>query len=60
MPGILEHDEPYLKQGVIGFIEKLDLTGVTLVGESIGGALALTVAAALPRRIARALQPRMS
>lgn len=46
-------DEPYFRQGVIGFIEKLDLTGLTLVGESIGGALALTVAAAIPQRIAR-------
>lgn len=46
-------DEPYFRQAVIGFIEKLDLTGVTLVGESIGGALALTVAAAIPQRIAR-------
>lgn len=46
-------DEPYLRQGVIGFIETLDLTGVTLVGESIGGALALTVAAAVPQRIKR-------
>jgi pimeloyl-ACP methyl ester carboxylesterase len=46
-------DEPYFRQGVIGFIEKLDLTEVTLVGESIGGALALTVAAAIPKRIER-------
>ena len=44
-------DEPYLRQGVVGFIEKLDLTDVTLVGESIGGALALTVAAAIPQRV---------
>jgi pimeloyl-ACP methyl ester carboxylesterase len=41
-------DEPYFRQGVIGFIEKLNLTDVTLVGESIGGALALAVAAAIP------------
>ncbi|TRC81738.1 alpha/beta hydrolase [Mesorhizobium sp. WSM4307] len=46
-------DEPYFRQSVIGFIEKLNLTGVTLVGESIGGALALTVAAAIPRRVER-------
>lgn len=46
-------DEPYLRHGVIGFIEKLDLTDITLVGESIGGALALTVAAAIPQRIRR-------
>jgi pimeloyl-ACP methyl ester carboxylesterase len=46
-------DEPYFRQGVIGFIEKLNLTDVTLVGESIGGALALTVAAAIPQRVRR-------
>jgi pimeloyl-ACP methyl ester carboxylesterase len=46
-------DEPYLRQGVIGFIEKLDLRDVTLVGESIGGVLALTVAAAIPQRVKR-------
>lgn len=46
-------DEPYFRQGVIGFIEKLDLSDVTLVGESIGGALALTVAAAIPQRVKR-------
>ncbi|WP_245442006.1 alpha/beta fold hydrolase [Mesorhizobium hawassense] len=46
-------DEPYFRRSVIGFIEKFDLTGVTLVGESIGGALALTVAAAIPQRIER-------
>lgn len=46
-------DEPYFRQAVIGFIEKLNLTDVTLVGESIGGALALTVAAAIPQRVKR-------
>lgn len=46
-------DEPYFRQGVIAFIEKLDLTDITLVGESIGGTLALTVAAAIPKRVRR-------
>lgn len=46
-------DEPYFRDGVIGFIEKLGLQDVTLVGESIGGALALTVAASIPQRIKR-------
>jgi pimeloyl-ACP methyl ester carboxylesterase len=46
-------DEPYLRDGVIGFIETLDLTDLTLVGESIGGALALTVAATRPQRVKR-------
>ena len=44
-------DEPYFRQAVVGFIEKLNLTEVTLVGESIGGALALIVAAAIPQRV---------
>jgi pimeloyl-ACP methyl ester carboxylesterase len=46
-------DEPYFRQAVIGFIEKLNLNDVTLVGESIGGALALTVAAGIPQRVKR-------
>ncbi len=45
------YDEPYLRSAVIAFIEKLDLRDVTLVGESIGAVLALTVASALPERI---------
>lgn len=45
------YDEPYLRSAVIAFIEKLDLREVTLVGESIGAVLALTVASALPERI---------
>lgn len=46
-------DEPYLRRAVIRVIEELDLSAVTIVGESIGGALALTVAAALPQRVKR-------
>lgn len=46
-------DEPYLRQAVIGFIEKLALIDLTIVGESIGGALALTVAATIPDRVKR-------
>ena len=45
------YDEPYLRNGVIAFIEKLDLTDLTLVGESIGAVLALTVASQLPERV---------
>lgn len=44
-------DEPYFRRAVIRVIEELDLSEVTIVGESIGGALALTVAAALPQRV---------
>ncbi|MGY4468123.1 pimeloyl-ACP methyl ester carboxylesterase [Bradyrhizobium sp. LB9.1b] len=46
-------DEPYFRQSVIRFIEELNLSAVTIVGESIGGALALTVAASLPQRVKR-------
>ncbi|CAN6132303.1 MhpC Predicted hydrolases or acyltransferases (alpha/beta hydrolase superfamily) [Methylophilaceae bacterium] len=45
------YDEPYFRSAVIAFIEKLDLKEITLVGESIGGVLALTVASQLPNRI---------
>jgi pimeloyl-ACP methyl ester carboxylesterase len=47
------YDEPYFRQAVIRFIEELNLSDVTIVGESIGGALALTVAASLPQRVKR-------
>jgi pimeloyl-ACP methyl ester carboxylesterase len=46
-------DEPYFRRAVIRFIEELNLWDITVVGESIGGALALTVAAALPQRVKR-------
>jgi pimeloyl-ACP methyl ester carboxylesterase len=49
------YDEPYFRSVVIEFIEKLDLKKVTLVGESIGGVLALTVAAKLPSRIKKVI-----
>jgi pimeloyl-ACP methyl ester carboxylesterase len=45
------YDEPYFRSALIAFIEKLDLKEITLVGESIGGVLALTVASQLPNRI---------
>jgi pimeloyl-ACP methyl ester carboxylesterase len=45
------YDEPYFRSAVIAFIEKIDLWEVTLVGESIGAVLALTVASTLPDRI---------
>jgi len=47
------YDEPALRAAVRGFIESTGLTDVTLVGESIGAVLALTVAAEIPERIAR-------
>ncbi|HOY71129.1 MAG TPA: alpha/beta hydrolase [Methylotenera sp.] len=45
------YDEPYFRAAIVAFIEKLDLNNVTLVGESIGGVIALTVSARLPNRI---------
>ncbi len=47
-----KYDEPYMRAAVVGFVEALDLKGVTLVGESIGGVLGLTVASSLPDRVA--------
>ena len=46
-----QYDEPYLRKGVVGFVEALDLRDVTIVGESIGAVLALTAAADVPERI---------
>lgn len=45
------YDELYFRSALIAFIEKLNLKEVTLVGESIGGVLALTTASQLPSRI---------
>jgi pimeloyl-ACP methyl ester carboxylesterase len=46
-----KYDEPYFRSAVVAFIEKLDLHNLTIVGESIGAVLALTVASQLPDRI---------
>jgi pimeloyl-ACP methyl ester carboxylesterase len=45
------YDEPYMRKGLVGFLQALDLSEVTIVGESIGAVLALTVAAEVPDRI---------
>jgi pimeloyl-ACP methyl ester carboxylesterase len=45
------YDEPYFREAVIAFIEKLDLKDVKLAGESIGAVLALTVASTIPERV---------
>lgn len=50
-----QYDEPYMRSGVIGFIEQLDLTDLTIAGESIGAVLALTVNRHLPQRVARVI-----
>lgn len=51
----VNYDEPYFRSAVIAFIEKLDLNNVTLVGESIGAVLALTVASQLPNRVKKVI-----
>lgn len=47
------YDEPYFRKAVAAFIERLDLKAVTLIGESIGAVLALTVASTMPKRISQ-------
>ena len=48
-------DEELLRKSVTEFIQQLNLRDVTLVGESIGAVLALTVSAELPDRVVRAV-----
>jgi pimeloyl-ACP methyl ester carboxylesterase len=48
-----EYTEELLRKSVTEFIQQLNLRDVTLVGESIGGVLALTVSAELPDRVVR-------
>jgi pimeloyl-ACP methyl ester carboxylesterase len=51
IPTEARFDEPFFRKCVIEYIEKLDLRNLIIVGESIGGVLALTVSATLPERI---------
>lgn len=44
-------DESYMRAAVVGFLEKLDLSDVVMVGESIGAVLSLTAAASVPERV---------
>lgn len=44
-------DESYMRRGIVGFLETLDLRDVTMVGESIGAVVSLTVAAEVPDRV---------
>ncbi|HKW84971.1 MAG TPA: alpha/beta fold hydrolase, partial [Burkholderiaceae bacterium] len=48
-----DYTEPALRKAVSEFITRLDLHDVTLVGESIGGVLALTVSVDQPQRVKR-------
>ncbi|MFD1123594.1 alpha/beta fold hydrolase [Methylophilus flavus] len=47
----MNYDEPYLRNALIEVINQLGLDNLTLVGESIGATLALTIAATLPEKI---------
>ena len=46
-----QYDEPYMRKGIVGFLQALELRDVTIVGESIGAVLALTAAADVPERV---------
>lgn len=50
VPGA-SYEEPAMRAAVERLLTELDLTDVTILGESMGGTLALTVAADLPERI---------
>ena len=52
VPGA-SYDELALRAGVERLLTELDLHDVTLLGESLGGVLALTTAADLPERVRR-------
>lgn len=47
----INYDEPYLRAAITQVIQQLRLSNLTLVGESIGATLALTLAATLPNHI---------
>jgi pimeloyl-ACP methyl ester carboxylesterase len=59
IPPRARFDEPFFRQSVIEFIENLDVEKLIVLGESIGGVLALVLAATIPNRINRvfALNP---
>jgi pimeloyl-ACP methyl ester carboxylesterase len=51
----INYDEPYLRKSMIELIDQLALDNITLVGESIGATLALTIAASIPDKIKQVL-----
>ncbi|MEO7345011.1 MAG: alpha/beta fold hydrolase, partial [Methylotenera sp.] len=51
----INYDEPYLRKSVIEVINQLSLENITLVGESIGATLSLTVAATIPEKIKKVI-----
>jgi pimeloyl-ACP methyl ester carboxylesterase len=52
VPGAL-YEEPQLRSAVVEFVSGLNLDGVTLAGESLGGALALSASIDLKDRLSR-------
>lgn len=50
-----DYDEPYFRKILITFIKKLDLKEITIVGESIGAVLALTLASQLKNRVIKVI-----
>lgn len=51
----INYDEPYLRKSMIELINQLALSNITLVGESIGATLSLTIAATVPHKIKRVI-----
>jgi pimeloyl-ACP methyl ester carboxylesterase len=51
----INYDEPYLRKSMIDLINKLGIESITLVGESIGATLSLTIAATIPNKIKQAI-----
>jgi pimeloyl-ACP methyl ester carboxylesterase len=49
----VEYTETLFRESLREFLEQLDLRGVTLAGESIGGVLALTLSTQTPDRVTR-------
>ena len=51
----VDYSEPFMRKSVVDFIQKMGLNNLTVAGESIGGVLALTVAAELKDRVSRSI-----
>lgn len=47
----INYDEPYFRKSIIDLINKLGIENITLVGESIGATLSLTVAGSIPNKV---------
>ena len=47
------YEEPQLRSAVVEFVSRLDLHGVTLAGESLGAALALSASVDVKERVSR-------